>query len=113
MPVNWDDLEWDEAGPGVRRKVVHGAGFTLALVELTPESVPQPHAHPHEQASTVRSGSGEFLVDGARHPVKPGDVVLIPGGVPHALAVPGPGDIVVLDVFVPRREEFPPSRPRS
>ncbi|GFK95844.1 hypothetical protein NNJEOMEG_03716 [Fundidesulfovibrio magnetotacticus] len=111
--LNWDDLEWDIPARGVRRKVVHGAGYTLALVELSPDDSPALHAHPHEQASTVQNGHGVFIVDGRRHPVRSGDVVRIASNVPHALAVPGPGVVTVLDVFVPRREEFPESKRKA
>jgi len=108
--VNWEELEWDIAGPGIRRKVVHGLGYTLALVELSQDPDPVEHSHPHEQASTVQAGNGVFIVDGKRHQVKPGDVVLIPAGAPHALAVPGPATVTVIDVFVPKREEFQESK---
>lgn len=111
--VSWDDLEWDIAGPGIRRKVVHGAGLTMALVELSQDPEPALHSHPHEQASTVQDGHGIFILDGKRHPVKGGDVVLIPPNVPHALVVPGSGTVTVLDVFVPKREEFQESKKKD
>ena len=111
MFANWNNLQWDVVCPGVRRKVIHAVGFTMAMMELTPEAGSELHAHPHEQSTVVQSGRGEFLVDGEVRPVGPGDVVRIAGGVPHALRVSGPGPVTVFDVFVPRRDEFPASLP--
>jgi quercetin dioxygenase-like cupin family protein len=52
-----------------------------------------PHRHPHSiEVVHVLAGHGTAWQDGQRHPIGPGDTVLIPQGAHHAtLAAPGEG----------------------
>ncbi len=110
MPnIDWDDLEW-EILEGARRKVVHGEGCTLVLVELEPNGDPATHSHPHEQISCIQSGLGRFVVGDGDCDVGPGGVIVIPPGVEHAAQVPGPEPLVILDFFTPAREDFTASK---
>ena len=57
-----------------------------------------PHAHSVEEEFVfVLEGAGEVVLDGARHPIGPGDFVGFPvDGVVHSVVSNGPGDLVYL-----------------
>jgi quercetin dioxygenase-like cupin family protein len=61
----------------------------------------------------VRSGSGELIVDGRRHPLRPDTVVLLPHGTRRALSA-GPDGLGYLSVHRRRPAMTPrPARPAS
>ncbi len=104
--ANWDTLNWIQVDPKVRRKVLHAQTCTAALVELSPGAPLGLHSHPHEQLSTIRSGSAEFILGDETLRVGPGDVLRIPPGLEHGVKVLGDVPVTILDFFVPRREDF-------
>jgi len=106
--INWDHLQWDAVMPGVRRKVVHADSFTMVLVELDPGIDTPAHTHPHEQATMVQEGSVAFTIQGETRIVGPGDVIRIPPDVEHGAVAQGKSALLI-DLFVPQREEFPSS----
>ena len=77
----------------------------LNLVELYAGAVVPEHSHPHEQLGIVLSGEIVMIIEGEERPCHPMDAMHIPSGVTHA-AYAGPEGAVVLDVFVPIREDF-------
>ncbi len=88
----------------------------MVLYRIAPSSRFPMHTHPHLQAGTVLEGGGEFRVAGELWTLRPGSAYSIPGGVPHELVTDPSGPSVILDVFVPEREDFlpeatPPRRP--
>jgi quercetin dioxygenase-like cupin family protein len=90
---------------GVRGRALFGDGAMLNLVELDPGAVVPEHSHPHEQLGIGISGLIVMQIDGEEHPMGPMDAMHIPSGVVHG-AYAGPEGAVVLDVFVPVREDF-------
>jgi quercetin dioxygenase-like cupin family protein len=100
-----DALEHFALADGVRARALFGDGAMLNLVELDPGSVVPEHSHPHEQLGLCLSGLIVMRIDGAEHPMGPMDAMHIPSGVVHG-AHAGPDGAVVLDVFVPIREDF-------
>jgi quercetin dioxygenase-like cupin family protein len=90
---------------GVRGRALFGDGAMLNLVELDPGAVVPEHSHPHEQLGIGISGLIVMQIDGEEHPMGPMDAMHIPSGVAHG-AYAGPEGAVVLDVFVPVREDF-------
>ena len=65
----------------------------------------QVHAlHTHENMDKlyqVIEGDGLLLLDGRELPIKAGEVVVAPGGVPHGIRNAGPGRMLVLVVLAP------------
>ncbi len=108
---NWDKLSWIEVEPKVRRKVLHAATCTVALVELSPGAPLGLHSHPHEQFSTIRGGTAEFILGDEALRVGPGDMLRIPPGLEHGVNVLGDVPVIILDFFVPKREDFTASEP--
>ena len=90
---------------GITGRPVHGAGVTLALVELEPGIHLPEHAHANEQLGLVIEGSITFTIGGETRTLGPGGVWRIPGETPHFADV-GPEGAVVVDVFAPVREDW-------
>ena len=90
---------------GVRGRALFGDDAMLNLVALDPGAIVPEHSHPHEQLGITISGLIVMLFDGQEHPMGPMEAMHIPSGVEHG-AYAGPEGAVVLDVFVPIREDF-------
>jgi quercetin dioxygenase-like cupin family protein len=104
-PINLHDLPARELMPGFWGKLLHTEQITLGLWELTPGAVLPEHAHPHEQTTHLLAGEFEMTIGGQTQHLRAGDVVVIPGQVPHSgRAAFGPCKI--LDVFSPVREDY-------
>ncbi|MGD9330762.1 MAG: cupin domain-containing protein [Desulfobacterales bacterium] len=106
--INWSELAWDDVMPGMRRKVVHGVGLTMVLVDLAPHLELPVHGHPHEQALMLLSGGLNFSMADETRTIGPGDVVRILPGVDHGAKV-GHQPTRLIDIFTPPRDEFPAS----
>jgi quercetin dioxygenase-like cupin family protein len=100
-----DALDHFALAAGVRARALFGDGAMLNLVELDPGAIVPEHSHPHEQLGIVLSGEIVMIVDGEERPCHAMDAMHIPSGVVHG-AYGGPEGAVVLDVFVPIREDF-------
>ncbi len=98
------DISEREIVPGYRARFVHGDKLTLAYWEVDPGAELPQHSHPHEQVANVLEGKFELTVDGESRVLEPGQVAVIPGGVPHS----GKAITVcrLLDVFHPVREDY-------
>jgi quercetin dioxygenase-like cupin family protein len=92
---------WD----GVHARAVHGDEITLSVIELDPDSHVPEHAHENEQLGLCLTGSLVFRVGEATRELGPGGTWSIPSNVPHEVHV-GPEGAVVIDVFVPPREDW-------
>lgn len=92
---------WD----GVHGRVVHGERITLGVIELDPESHVPEHRHENEQLGMCLSGSLVFRVGDETRELAAGETWSIPGNVPHEVHV-GPKGAVVIDVFVPPRDDW-------
>ncbi len=92
---------WD----GVHGRVVHGERITLGVIELDPGSVVPEHSHDNEQLGICLSGSLAFRVGEESRELRAGETWSIPGNVPHEVRV-GPDGAVVIDVFVPPRDDW-------
>jgi quercetin dioxygenase-like cupin family protein len=67
----------------------------------TPGGVVPEHIHPRQQEQfTILAGEAHFTLNGQEHVAKAGETVVIPAGVPHSVANPGPAEI---DGIVERR----------
>lgn len=98
------DVEPREMLPGYRARFIHTDHTTHAYWEIDPDKPLAEHSHPHEQTVNVLEGTIELVVDGESYVLGPGDVLHIPGGVPHSAVAHTA--CRVLDVFSPVREEY-------
>jgi quercetin dioxygenase-like cupin family protein len=88
----------------IARRYVTGDRVTVARFELARGGVVPRHAHENEQVSCVLSGVLRFQFDDREVVVGAGEVMRIPGGVAHEVAVLE--DTVVIDVFSPVRQDW-------
>jgi quercetin dioxygenase-like cupin family protein len=94
---------------GVVRRRLLGDRLELIVYRYEPGTVFPRHAHAAEQMTIVRSGVLVFAFDDGEVRLASGDVVSIPGGVPHGAYVPADADgpTETLNVFTPVREAPP------
>jgi len=91
--------------PGLTYRPFWGQNLLFSLVDLEPNTVIPPHHHPHEQGTYLLQGELEMNLDGERRTMRPGDLVIIPGGMEHSVIV-GPQPVQLLDIFSPVREDL-------
>lgn len=90
--------------PGYRGKLVHAK--TMTVVHWTIDAgyeVPD-HSHPHEQIVNIMKGEFELTVDGQAMHLRPGDIVVIPGNVPHSGR--SITDCKIIDIWHPCRDDY-------
>lgn len=75
------------------------------LVGLNAFEPGQSHAlHAHagmDKVYLVVEGAGVFLLDGAELPMRAGEMLVAPDGVPHGVRNDGPGRLLVLALLAP------------
>jgi len=88
----------------ISRRLVAGDRCMLVVWSMKAGAHAAAHRHPHEQIAWMLKGRMEFRLGDERRTCRPGDVVVIPGGVEHEAWFPE--DAEVVDVFAPPREDF-------
>lgn len=105
----WNDRPeaWHDVMPGVRRRILtHGHGVMAVLYHIAPNCTFPMHTHPHVQAGTFLEGKGTFQVGKEFYSVRKGSSYSIPSGVAHELRTDAHEACVVIDIFVPEREDL-------
>jgi len=90
---------------GLLARTVHGRNLTLAVVDLRAGLRMPEHRHPQEQLGMVLRGELDITVAGDTLRRLPGDLWVIPGGVPHSVVV-GPEGCSVVEAFSPPRDDW-------
>jgi len=90
---------------GVETHILAGKNMTLSFATVAPNTYAPVHAHPHEQMMIIVKGEMDAIVDGKYFRVKAGNVIPIPGDVPHG-AQTLDETVELLEVFSPARKEF-------
>jgi len=94
--------------PGGERRLGSTDHLMIVVVDFSdgPQSQPDPlHSHPHEQVSYVAEGEIIFVMEGRQTRLVPGDMFLVPSGVPHTIQLLTP-HVRLIDCFTPIREDF-------
>ena len=100
----WNDTSAEQITDSISRRYITGDALTVARFELAKGGIVPMHSHHNEQISCVQSGKLEFRLGDRVVIVGPNEVMQIPGGVPHEVAVLE--DTVVIDVFSPVRQDW-------
>lgn len=100
----WSEIPQEAINPSIARRFITADRVTIAQFELKQGGVVPRHAHENEQVSLVMSGSLKFDVSGQETIVNAGELIQIPGGVPHEVHVLA--DAFVVDVFSPVRQDW-------
>lgn len=92
---------------GVAGRVVIGKNdgannFCMRVFEIAPGGNTPKHAHDWEHEIFVHAGEGEVLSNGRLIPVKPGNVLFIPGNEEHQIRNPGK-ELFVFVCLVPSK----------
>ena len=89
---------------GYRAKLIHTESMTVAHWTIDAAGELPEHSHPQEQILNMMEGDFELILDGTPIRLQAGDVLVIPGNVPHAgKAIT---DCRIIDVWHPRREDY-------
>lgn len=104
---HWDDLEWEQISPSIKRKMIWGKHTMVARLEIKKDCLVPQHHHENEQISFIKSGSIRFWLGEVKSEVvdvHAGESLIIPPNLPHeALALT---DIVGEDTFSPPRQDW-------
>ncbi|MCD7938464.1 MAG: cupin domain-containing protein [Tannerellaceae bacterium] len=92
-----------------QRRLIHTENLMTVIVDFSggPAEQPDPfHSHLHDQTCYIAAGEVLFFI-GENSPVhvKAGDLIAIPGGIPHAIQLLTP-TARLIDSFTPVREDF-------
>lgn len=102
--VAWNRLPEIVVHGNIRRRTFGTAQMTLVRYEFPSGAVFPRHAHAEPQVTLVLDGT--FTFDYGNHAAshQPGDIVSIPGGVPHEGRAGNHGAVIVC-VFAPPRPD--------
>ncbi len=106
--TRWSDIPPEPLNPMLTRQFITGEQAMLARIDLKKgASVPR-HSHPNEQISWITEGALRFTLgegaDAREVVVRAGDVLVIPGNLPHAAEALE--DTVDYDIFAPPRADW-------
>jgi len=100
----WTDVAAEQITPAISRKFISGERVTVARFELKRGGIVPMHSHDNEQVTFVISGALKFKIENREVVVRGGEVLQIPGAVPHEVEVVE--DALVVDVFSPVRQDW-------
>jgi quercetin dioxygenase-like cupin family protein len=98
------DLSPEAINAQTTRRMLWGKLLMAAYLEFKKGAVVPPHQHENEQLAYCISGLVRLTLPDRQLLLRPGEVVLIPGGVTHSAEMPE--DTVVMDFFSPPRQDW-------
>jgi len=98
------ELPAEAVNPYMTRRLVWGERVMAAFMEFKQGAVVPVHAHDNEQITYCISGLMRFTLPDGELLLRPGEVLVIPGGVPHGAEFPE--DTVEMDIFSPPRQDW-------
>ena len=108
---DWSTIPVEQIAEGITRQMVYGDRVMVCRLVLAPRTVTPIHTHVHEQLTIVERGSVDFFVEGQKHTVHAGSVLLFPSGIVHGATMLD-DEVVLIDIFSPPREDFIQNRTR-
>ncbi len=90
--------------PNLKRRMLWGDRLMAALLELKAGFVVPSHQHENEQLTYCISGTMRFFFPDREIVLRGGEVLLIPGNVPHGAEMMD--DVVEMDFFSPPRQDW-------
>jgi len=91
-----DAGDFSEVRPGIFGSTIDTEQLTVTVYRYEPGCAWETHEHHEDQVTFVASGGVvDFVVDGEPAPMGPGELAVIPGGVPHSATVRDDGETVV------------------
>jgi quercetin dioxygenase-like cupin family protein len=102
--IPWHTIPLEDLNPLLQRQFVVGQEIMLARVLLKKGCIVPEHSHHNEQLTYIVEGALKFYIDGKEIVVHAGEVLCIPGNMPHKAEAME--DTVDLDVFTPPRADW-------
>jgi quercetin dioxygenase-like cupin family protein len=103
---SWGSIGAQRLSDTVTRQMFWGENVMVTRWELAPDTSFPIHDHVSEQVTMVQRGSVTLVFpDGQDVTLAAGEMLVIPGSVPHGVKV-GPEGCTVLDIFSPIRQDF-------
>lgn len=93
-----------EIMPGFKGRFIHTEGFTIAYWDIQKNSILPQHSHLNEQTTQVTKGKLEITVEGVKHILVPGTILVIPAN--HVHSGKALTNCKVIDTFCPVRKEY-------
>lgn len=98
------DLPRETVAPGIVRQYVTGVESTFSRWEVAAGGAVPMHSHYNEQVTLLLSGAAKVISGEDRISLLPGDMLVLPPGVPHAYTFTE--DSTVIEFFAPRRQDW-------
>lgn len=101
-----------DGGRGTKKKLVDTADGTRTLdvhMNTLAPGGPRGKLHKHSVADNVyivRSGCGEFIVEGKTYRVKKDQIVFIPAGLRHSLSNVSDEPFEIFEIYAPAGDKF-------
>lgn len=91
-----DEQEFTEVRPGIFGATIDTEQLTVTVYRYEPGCAWETHSHPEDQITFIAEGGiVDFVVDGRPTPLSPGQLAVLPGGVPHSATVAAGADRVI------------------
>lgn len=102
--TSWEKIELERLSEKISRQMIYGQKVMAARVYLAKDAVVPRHSHVNEQLTMILSGALKLIFDDREVVVRAGEMLLIPGNVPHAAVALE--DTLDMDIFAPPREDW-------
>jgi mannose-6-phosphate isomerase-like protein (cupin superfamily) len=76
----------------------HNAAVSIIVVDASPGTGPRLHKHPYEEVFVLQNGTATFTAGDKTIEAKAGQVVIVPGGLPHKFLNTGEGHLRQVDI---------------
>lgn len=103
-----DQIKKETIAPKRERYLTHTENLMMVVIDFNdgPGEAPDPpHSHPHEQVTYVAEGRVRFFLDKIPFDLARGDMITIPGDVPHTIQLLTE-NVRLVDTFTPIRKDF-------
>jgi mannose-6-phosphate isomerase-like protein (cupin superfamily) len=77
-----------------------GTGISMIFVDAAPGRGPSLHKHDYAEVFIVQQGTGTFRVNDDEVEIGAGQLVVVPGGVPHGFKNTGDGPLRQIDIHL-------------
>ena len=102
---NWNTIPKERLADGIVRQMIYGERLMICRLTIPPGVTTTAHYHLHEQVTIVEKGRVRFVVGSEEQEFGPDDVLLFPSGFWHGATMLDE-EVVLIDIFSPRREDF-------
>jgi mannose-6-phosphate isomerase-like protein (cupin superfamily) len=81
----------------------HNAAVSVIVVDAPPGGGPKLHRHPYEEVFVIQDGTVTFTAGDETMEANGGQVIVVPGGVPHKFVNTGEGRLRQVDIHASDR----------